>query len=121
MRCIATLSLRLLTLSLALTLFACVGMPEEEFVTDPPQSVSELSLLHDSAQQSDLDSAEQSELDALATVWCTDKSWRVDFYAEPELINVVGYLKCQCFRPQTSSGIVTDYFKLAYERTCSLD
>lgn len=110
---IATLSLRLLTLSLALTLFACMGMPEEEFVTDPPQSVSELSLLHDSA--------EQSELDALATVWCTDKSWRVDFYAEPELINVVGYLKCQCFRPQTSSGIVTDYFKLAYERTCSLE
>lgn len=54
-------------------------------------------------------------------MWCSDKSWRVDFYAEPELINVVGYLKCQCYQPQTSGGIVTDYMKLAYERTCSLD
>lgn len=54
-----------------------------------------------------------------AVVWCTNKSWRVDFYAEPELINVVGYLQCQCYRQQVQVGQVTNYNKLAYEFVCS--
>lgn len=55
------------------------------------------------------------------TVWCSNKSWRVDFYAEPELINRVGWLKCDCYRPQTSSGTTSNYTKLAYEFYCSLE
>lgn len=113
MRCFTTLSSRLLFLSLALTLSACMGMSEDELVVDPPRSASELQTLDESG--------EPAELLAPNTVWCSDKSWRVDFYAEPELINVVGYLKCQCYQPQTSGGTVTDYMNLAYERTCSLD
>jgi len=49
MRCFALLPFRLLILSLALTLFACMDMPEEEFVVDPLQSTSELESLDESA------------------------------------------------------------------------
>jgi hypothetical protein len=59
--------------------------------------------------------------EAQTTVWCTDKSWRVDFYAEPELINRVGWIKCACYSAQTRSGTTTNYTKLAYEFYCSLD
>jgi hypothetical protein len=116
MPCFATLSFRLFGLFLALNLSACIGMPEDEFVVDPPQSVSELEPLDESA------SAEQSELAAPnAVVWCSNKSWRVNFYAEPELINVVGFLRCDCYQAQSRGGTVTSYQDLAYEFTCSLD
>ncbi len=49
MRCFALLPIRLLVLSLALTLFACMDIPEEEFVVDPLQSTSELEPLDESA------------------------------------------------------------------------
>lgn len=64
-------------------------------------------------EDQDVSSVEQD-----ATVWCTDKAWRVDFYAEPALINKVGYLQCTCYQPQTRGGITTNYTKLAYQRTC---
>lgn len=57
-----------------------------------------------------------------ATVWCTNKSWRVDFFNEPEMITRVGWLQCQCYQPQTRGGTVPGaYQRLAYEFTCSLD
>lgn len=56
-----------------------------------------------------------------ATVWCTNKSWRVDFFNEPEMITRVGWLQCQCYQPQTRGGTVGTYQRLAYEFTCSLD
>ena len=56
------------------------------------------------------------------TVWCSDKSWRVDFFNEPEMITRVGWLQCQCYQPQTRGGTVPGaYQRLAYEFTCSLD
>jgi hypothetical protein len=54
-------------------------------------------------------------------VWCSDKSWLVNFYAEPEHINLVGTLRCTCFRPQTSTGTTSNFPTLVFERTCSLD
>jgi hypothetical protein len=47
--------------------------------------------------------------------------WRVNFYAEPELINQVGYYQCPCYGLQVRSGSVSSYQSLAYEFTCSLD
>jgi hypothetical protein len=116
MRCNAILTIRFLVLSLAFTLSACLGMPEEELAVDPPRSAEDLQSLAESV------SSEQSELvQPDAIVWCSDKSWRVNFYAEPELINVVGFLQCQCFQPQTRGGTVTNYMNLAYEFTCDLN
>jgi hypothetical protein len=51
-------------------------------------------------------------------VWCTNKSWRVNFYSEPELINVVGWIECRCYQRQGHSGQTTQYLKLIYEWTC---
>ncbi|QSQ19069.1 hypothetical protein JY651_27375 [Pyxidicoccus parkwayensis] len=56
-----------------------------------------------------------------AVVMCSDKNWRVNFYAEPELINVVGTMTCKCWQPRVDTGIVTQYQKLLSEFTCSLD
>jgi hypothetical protein len=116
MRCFTIPTVRFLVLSLAFTLSACLATSEDELAVDPPRSAEDLQSLAESV------SSEQSELahpDAI--VWCSDKSWRVDFYAEPELINVVGFLQCQCFRPQSRGGTVTNYMNLAYEFTCELD
>jgi hypothetical protein len=54
-------------------------------------------------------------------VWCTNKSWRVDFYAEPEHINLVGWFECQCFQPQARVGSTSSHSVLAYEFTCEED
>ncbi len=72
----------------------------------------------------ELSSVEPSELTSRedeATVWCTNKAWKVNFYAEPELINVIGYYQCQCYQPQIRSGATSNYTKLIYERYCSLE
>jgi hypothetical protein len=61
-----------------------------------------------------------STVDQADTVWCSDKSWRVNFYSEPELINVVGTLRCVCFQPQVQTGIYTQNNKLITEITCDL-
>ena len=58
-------------LMLAATLFS-VGCGVDEELTSPMESV------------------EESE----ATVWCTNKSWLINFYAEPEMINIVGWMRC---------------------------
>jgi hypothetical protein len=63
---------------------------------------------------SPMESVEESE----AVVWCSNKSWRVNFYAEPERITLVGWLACQCYRPQTSGGTYSDYTSLVFERVC---
>jgi hypothetical protein len=67
------------------------------------------------------DELDLSTVESDVTVWCTDKAWRVDFYAEPALINKVGYLQCNCWQPQRRGGTVSNYTNLAYEFTCSLD
>jgi hypothetical protein len=77
-------------------------------------------LLSLGAGASPTDAAE-SPADEAAVVWCSNKSWLVNFYAEPELINVVGWLRCQCFRQQTGAGQQTNYAALISERVCSLD
>jgi hypothetical protein len=61
----------------------------------------------------------ESTTESETTVWCSHKAWRVDFYSEPELVNVVGWLKCNCWQPQTRAGTTTNYLKLAYEIDCS--
>ncbi len=53
-------------------------------------------------------------------VQCTNKDWEDDFYAEPQFINKVGFIRCSCFQPQVQDGITTPYVKLAYEFTCDL-
>ena len=63
----------------------------------------------------------ESVVESEAIVWCSNKAWRVDFYAEPALVNRVGWIQCQCWQPQTRSGTVSNYTHLAYEVTCSLD
>jgi hypothetical protein len=70
---------------------------------------------------SDPDELDLSTIESDVTVWCTDKAWRVDFYAEPALINKVGYLQCDCWQPQKRGGTVTNYTNLAYKITCDLD
>ena len=54
-------------------------------------------------------------------VQCGPNAWLVNFYSEPALINIVGTLRCQCFRPQTRTGITTDFSALAFKRTCDLN
>lgn len=72
----------------------------------------------DEEMSSPMESVEESE----ATVWCTNKSWLINFYAEPEMINIVGWMRCQCYQPQTRGGDTTgNNIRLAFERTCSLD
>ncbi len=71
--------------------------------------------------EDDTDEPSESTVEDETTVWCSNKAWRVDFYAEPELINVVGWIKCSCYQPQTRSGTTSQYTNLAYEFTCSLD
>ena len=56
-----------------------------------------------------------------AVIWCSDKNWRVNFYAEPELITLVGYIQCRCWQPRIDSGTVTQYQKLVSEFTCSIE
>jgi hypothetical protein len=88
-------------LLLAATVFS-VGCGVEEEATspmDPMESIDE----------------------SAATVWCTNKAWRVDFFAEPAQINRVGWIQCQCYQPQTRSGVVSQYQSLAYEFTCDLN
>jgi hypothetical protein len=72
------------------------------------------------AVDEELSSPSESTTDSEVVVWCSDKSWLVNFYAEPALINVVGSLRCTCFQPQVSLGIQTNYVKLISQRTCSL-
>ena len=71
----------------------------------------------DPAGESAAESTAQSEV----VVWCTDKSWQVNFYAEAAHINLVGTLRCDCFRPQTSTGVTSNFPLLVREFTCSLD
>lgn len=74
--------------------------------------------------EADMDAVEDaSNLESRedAVIWCSDKNWRVNFYAEPELINVVGYIQCRCWQPRIDSGIVTNYQKLVSEFTCSIE
>jgi hypothetical protein len=63
----------------------------------------------------------ESTVESEATVWCTDKSWLVESYAEPAQINLTGWLRCDCYRPQTRSGTMVGNFKLVYDFTCSLE
>ncbi|MFP2924782.1 hypothetical protein ACLESO_06110 [Pyxidicoccus sp. 3LG] len=73
--------------------------------------------------EADMGMEEESNLSSRedAVVWCSDKSWRVNFYAEPELINVVGTMQCRCWQPRVDTGIVTQYQKLLSEFTCSIE
>ena len=71
-----------------------------------------------------VDDAQDGPSESTATdesiVWCTNKAWRVDFYAEPAHTNLVGWLKCDCYQPQTRSGTTSNYTNLAYEFNCDL-
>jgi hypothetical protein len=91
----------------AIALFAA-GCAVDE-VTQGPPSPEEF--------QSPSESTSESEI----IVWCSNKSWRVDFYAEPAHINLVGWLRCDCYRPQTRSGTTSNYTNLAYDFTCDLN
>jgi hypothetical protein len=118
MRCFATVVSRMLVLPLALTLFACGDMPEEEeSVIDPSLSSPALEpLAKGESGEGSVGVAPTNPI-----VWCSDKGWKVNFYAEPALINLVGFLSCSCYQPQFRSGTTSSYASLAYEYSCSLD
>ena len=65
--------------------------------------------------------SESSTTQADTIVWCSDKDWQVNFYSEPELLNVVGFYRCSCWQPEIRSGLISNYTSLVYEFTCSLD
>jgi hypothetical protein len=63
----------------------------------------------------------ESTAESDIVVQCSNKSWLVNFYAEAAHINLVGTLRCVCFRPQTSTGISSNFPVLVSERTCSVE
>jgi hypothetical protein len=67
------------------------------------------------------ESAAESTAESEVAVQCSDKTWLVNFYAEAEHLNLVGTLRCNCFRPQTRTGVTSNFPVLAFEFTCSLD
>lgn len=53
-------------------------------------------------------------------VWCSDKTWTVDFYQEAAYIHKVGTMQCICYQQQLLAGVTSNYAKLVREFTCSL-
>lgn len=96
-----------LALAIALPSAACIATDDE---AGDPAPTAEISA--------DLGGATTN---SPTGVQCSNKSWRVNFYSEPEMVNVVGTLSCVCFQPQLQTGVTTLYAQLAFERVCDFN
>ncbi|NMO15149.1 hypothetical protein HPC49_05830 [Pyxidicoccus fallax] len=58
-----------------------------------------------------VEDSDASELGAQEqeVTWCNASSYTIEYYAEPELINLVGTEVCSCFSPKFRTGVRTAY------------